>query len=180
MKKLSYIILAGLFTSLYSCSSVNHLKRADKDIPLNSDIFMLLSGSYSNNSSDSTGHGHSFWKSFDTATCFNYTNYKITITVNDLNTLKLKLYYEDSVASVNMLHGHFINGYFVVDREWSTQVIGGPLLWYLTNNLRYIGINKNNNLVLLDGEKKVLVFLMLLPIQIKKMQYENEYKRIKR
>ncbi|MDZ4756530.1 MAG: hypothetical protein SGJ10_00140 [Bacteroidota bacterium] len=166
-----------MLTTFYSCATVKLAGRQDKDLVLNSDNFMTLNGIYANNSNDTS---KTFWSNFDSATIYKYNQYTVSITPNDLNTLKIKLNYEDSVVSVNMLGGHYKKGYFVVEREWTTDFIAGPLLWFLNNNLRYIGITKKNDLVILDSGGKLLVFLMMVPITSKKIQYESEFKRIKK
>ncbi len=139
---------------------------------------MLLNGMYSNNSMDTSGKN--FWSNFENDTLLNYSDYKVTVTPSGLNTLKLKLYYEDSVVRILMLGGKYKNGYFITEREWITQPLAGPFMWFLNNNIRYIGLDKNNNLVVLNSGRKLLVMVMLLPIASTKVQYENKYKRIKK
>ncbi len=177
LKKLYYILTSCLLINISACTSVKLGSRAGKDIVLNSENYMQLNGIYSNNCTDTSQKN--LWNSFESDSLGPYPDYKVVISPNDLNTLKVKILYEDSVVAVSVLAGHFKKGYFVVEREWTTVSILGPALWFLNNNLKYIGLDKSNNLVVLNAGRKVLVMLMLLPISIKKSQHENLYHRAK-
>lgn len=164
---------------MYSCTTVKLPNRKGKDIVLSSDNFMQLNGIYTNNSSDSTGKRRNLWNNFETDSLNDYSGYKVSIFPNDLNSLKLKIFYEDSIVFVTMLGGHYKDGYFAIEREWTTEFIAGPAIWFLNNNIRYIGLDKNNNLVVLNSGNKLLILLMMFPVKLSKVQHENIYKRSK-
>lgn len=120
------------------------------------------------------------WPTFDENNIYSDSNYKVVIAPNELTSLKLKLYYKDSIVAVNIISGKYANGYFEIDREWSSHTMAGPLLYSITSKISCIGIDKNNNLVVLSAEKKVLMCLMMFPISLSKHQSENTYNRYKK
>lgn len=190
MKKLTknciYLLFFPIFL-FYSCSTVNLTTRKDKDIWLNSKDYLKLKGIYSNQAKDSSNFRRSLFESFTLDTLGKRQNgFYIDIVPIDENTLTVNLYQhnetymQDDILRSITVKGKFKNGYFKVKRQYLTKFVAGPLLWVLGERQIYIGLTKENNLVVLDSGGKGVLFFVIVPFFIAGGdKYNYEYTKIK-
>ncbi len=78
------------------------------------------------------------------------------------------------------IKGKYRRGYFKMKRQYSTNFIAGPLLWILGDNFKYLGLTKDNKLIIIDsGNGGVMLFVIFPIFGSGSGQFENEYERIK-
>lgn len=174
-----YLIISTVVFS--ACSSVKLTGRNEKDSVLNSNNYNQLKGRYSNISLDTIQYNHTLIGNFQFDTLFKQKEISfVTIEPIDDRTLNLKLFKSDSNICALTITGKYQNGYFKVKRQWNTSFIAGPLLWVLGENLKYIGLTKENNLVVANSGGSGVLLLTALPLFVAGGgHYENEYQRIK-
>ena len=176
--KLFNIIILLLVFFLLGCSSVNFSSRKGKDFELNENNYTLIEGSYSNNTIDTLHKYRTLLSEFQFDTISNHNNYKVRIVANGNRMLEFKFINTDTLISSFLVKGRYKRGYFKAKTEWGPGFIAGPLLWTLGDRRKYIGITKNNNLVVLTSYGGMM-FLTVLPIFAAGGQYEAEYLRMK-
>ena len=72
------------------------------------------------------------------------------------------------------------SGYFKIKRQWNSSFIFGPLIWELGDNFKYLGVTKENKLVIIDSGNGGVMLLVAFPIMgAGGGQVEHEYERIK-
>ena len=146
---------------LMSCSSIRLAGRVEKDISLTNQE--KLKGEFSK---------------IDTFKNGKIVKYDLFINLQNDKVLDFKLYYNDSLTRNEKLNGRIKRGYFKVKRRYMIDFIVGPLIWVLSDNIKYIGLTKENNLVIINSSSASL-FLIVLPIMVGGNQQEIEYFRIK-
>ncbi len=78
------------------------------------------------------------------------------------------------------LKGKYKNGYFKVKRQFAFSGIVGPLVWVVGEHINYIGLSKDNNLVVFDSGGVGVLFIVALPIFVADGdKRDNEYVRTK-
>jgi len=184
---IAYFILLTLLAS--SCSTVNLTARKGKDFSLTSNEYLKLKGVYLNQSSDtsSTNFKRTLFENFtlDTLGRKQTGFYSDIIPIDDKTlTVNLyrhdKLYIQDKLIKSLTLKGKFKDGYFKVKRKYPTKFIAGPLLWVLGEHLSYIGLTKENNLVILDSGGAGILLLVVVPIFVAGGdRHDYEYTRTK-
>src|ERR1035437_3361957 len=185
------IFIFFIFFSLLvsSCSTVDLATRKGKDISLNSNEYLKLKGTYSNQSLDTNrfNFNRRLFENFnlDTLGRGQIGFYADIIPIDD-ETLTVNLYRKDKINTQDefikclTLKGKFKDGYFKVKRQYPTKFIAGPLLWILGEHQSCIGLTKENNLVVLDSGGEGALFLIVLPIFVAGGdKHDYEYKRTK-
>jgi hypothetical protein len=174
-----YLIISTVVFS--ACSSVKLTSRYGKDIELTPTNFNQLEGKYSNISLDSVHYFRTLIGNFQFDTLFKQKESSfVIIEPLDNKTLNLKLFKADSNICELTVKGKFKNGYFKVKRQWTTSFIAGPLLWILGDNLKYLGLTNENNLVIVNSGGGGAMLLIAIPIfAAGGGQYENEYAKAK-
>ncbi|MGZ5243407.1 MAG: hypothetical protein ACXWW0_05915 [Bacteroidia bacterium] len=177
MNKLYILFLANCLI-FYSCSTININGRNNKDIELNQYNYEHLNGTFSNSIIDSSQLRRTLIGNFKYDTTFANSNYKVRLNSIDNRTIELKLLFKDSLITNYLVEGKYKNGYFKVRRQWKTNFIAGPLLWILGDDLKYIGITKENNLIIINSGGGGIMFLIAIPIfAASGGQFENQYLR---
>lgn len=178
---LPFILLMVLITVLPGCSSVKLANRYGKDIELTSANFNQLTGKYSNTSLDTIHFNRTLIGNFQFDTLFKQKESSfVIIEPLDEKTLILKLIKSDINICALTVKGKFRKGYFKVKREWKASFIAGPLLWILGENLNYLGLTSENNLVLVNSGGSGFLLLIAFPIFAAGAgQTEIEYERQK-
>ncbi len=104
----------------------------------------------------------------------------VNITPIGKNKIILKVVDNQSVIDSLTIKGKYRRGYFKMRRQWNTSFIAGPLLWILGDNLKYLGLTKENKLVIIDSGSGGVMLLVAFPIFGEGSgQFENEYERTK-
>lgn len=157
------ILLPFLITS---CTTVNLAARRGKDIQLNTTDYTKLKGTFSNLSIDTNRFNfkRTLFENFtlDTLGRRQQQFYVDIIPVDD-KTLTVNLYENGLLVKNLNIKGKFKDGYFKVKRQYTTKFIAGPLLWVLGEHRNYIGLTKDNNLVVLDSGGAGVLLLAVFP-----------------
>jgi hypothetical protein len=178
------------FTLLvFSCSTVNLTTRKGKDIQLSSNDYLKLKGTFSNQSLDTNRFNfkRTLYENFTFDTLGRrQTGFYADILPLDEKTLTVnlyrhdKLYTQDELIKSVTLKGKFKSGYFKVKRQYPKKFIAGPLLWVFGEHLSYIGLTKDNNLVVLDSGGAGVLLVVVIPIfVVGGDRHEYEYERTK-
>jgi len=163
--------------------------RKGKDILLNSNNYLKLKGTYSNQSLDTNRFNfkRGLFENFTLDTLGRrQAGFYSDIIPIDESTLTVnlyrhdKLYTQDELIKSVTLKGKFKSGYFKVKRKYPTKFIAGPLLWVLGEHESYIGLTKENNLVILDSGGAGILLLVVVPFFVAGGdRHEYEYSRTK-
>lgn len=178
---LPFILLMVLATVLPGCSSLKLANRCGKDIQLTSANFNQLKGVYSNTSLDTIHFNRTLIGNFQFDTLFKQEKSSlVTIEPLDDKTININYFNADSNICALTVKGKFRKGYFKVKREWKVSFIAGPLLWILGENLNYVGLTSENNLVVVNSGGSGFLLLIAFPIFAAGAgQTEIEYERKK-
>ena len=193
MKKTIYIstIVPFIFLTLLtsSCSTVNLTPRKGKDISLTPTDYLKLKGTYSNQTLDTNRYNfkRGLFENFTLDTLGRRQSgfYSEIIPVDERTlTVNLyrhdKIYIQDELIKSITLKGGFKRGYFKVKRKYPTKFIAGPLLWILGEHQSYIGLTKDNNLVVLDSGGAGVLLLVIVPFFVAGGdRHDYEYSRTK-
>lgn len=164
-----------------ACTSVKLTSRYGKDIELTPINLNQLKGKYSNISLDTVHFNRTLIGNFQFDTLFKQKESSfVTIEPLDAKTLNLNLFKADSNICTMTVKGKFRKGYFKVKRQWNSSFIAGPLLWILGDNLKYLGLTNENNLVIINSGDGGVMLLIAFPIfAAGSRQFINEYQRKK-
>ena len=146
---------------------------------LDKSSFAALSGSFNNTKNDTVHFQRTLFSNFDYDLDYSQKNLIINLTPVDKHQIKLKVL--DNAFTVDSLtiKGKFRRGYFKVRRQWDASFIAGPLLWVLGDNFKYVGLTKENKLVIINSGSGGVMLLVAFPIfGAGSGQFENEYERI--
>ena len=190
MKQAIYISTIVFFTLLVSsCSTVNLTARKGKDISLNSNDYLKLKGTYSNQSLDTNRFNfkRTLYENFTLDTLGRrQTGFYVDILPIDEKTLTVNLYRNDNLYTQDeliksvTLKGKFKSGYFKVKRQYPKKFIAGPLLWVFGEHLSCIGLTNENNIVVLDSGGAGVLLLVVVPIFVAGGdRHDYEYTRTK-
>ncbi len=180
MKDAASIFLLLFAITFFSCSTIRLTNRNEKDIHLHAGNFENLKGNYSNLTTDTIHLSRTLFNNFQFDTLYRQKHYSVDIVPIDHKKLSFKLYNKDSLIQSLNVKGKFKRGYFKVKRGYKTKFIAGPLLWVFGENLKYIGLTKNNNLVVINLGSSGFLMLIVIPIfAAGGGQFVNEYTRMK-
>jgi hypothetical protein len=161
-----------------SCSSAKLSARYNKDVELNDSNFDQLKGNYSNFTTDTIHRNRTLFSNFQTDTLYSKSAYTVEIIPIGNKMLELRLNRNDTLMSSIRINGKYRKGYFKVKRQWNSEFIVGPLVWLLGDNLKYVGLTKSDDLVILSSSGGVML-LIVFPIFAAGTQNENVYARKK-
>lgn len=178
MKHISVALFLTLIFS--SCSTVNLKARKGMDVELTATDYEKLKGSFSNTPIDTAYYYHTLYRNFrNDTTGTKQKQYTLEITPVSANRMTLKLSHNDVPIKTLNLKGKFKNGYFRVKRKFSAEMLFGPI-WGLTEHLNYIGLSKENNLVVFDSGGVGFTMVTIFPFFVAGGdRYNHEYLRIK-
>ena len=163
-----------------SCSTIRLKSRKGLDIHLDAKSFDKLSGNYKNSKNDTINFRKTLYSNFNYDSLYKQKNLIVNFTPIDKNTIKLKVLDNETALDSLTIKGKYRRGYFKMRRQWSTSFIAGPLLWILGDNLKYIGLTKENKLVIIDSGSGGVMLLVAFPIfAAGSGQFENEYEQTK-
>jgi len=174
------LIILSLTLLVCSCSTVRLKSRKGKDIHLDKSSFEKLSGDFKNSKNDTINFRRTLYNNFSYDTVYRQKDLIVKITPIDKNKIKLKVIDNQYAIDSLTIKGKYRRGYFKMKRQWSTSFIAGPLLWILGDNLKYLGLTKENKLVIIDSGSGGVMLLVAFPIfGAGSGQFENEYERTK-
>ena len=180
MKKSTIILFIILSLLVFSCSTVNLVTRKEKDTQLNSADYLKLKGTYSNITIDQNYPDRTLFRNFRNDTLGKQKQYAVDIIPIDPKTLTLSLNNNGVLVKTLTLKGKYEKGYFKVKRNYRTKFIAGPLLWVFGEHLNYIGLTKENNLVVLESGGAGVLLLVVIPFFVAGGdKHDYEYRRIK-
>lgn len=173
--KATTILLCIIALSLCACSNIRLNKRKGLDLHLEKRNYLQLSGTYQNiSSSKRTCYGL-----FKEDSLFRKHDYTIKLVPINKNKLLIKLVDSPFEIDSVLLKGKLRRGYFKIKPQWQVQGIAGPFLWILSDQVTYVGLNKENKLVTLDSGYGGVMFLLAFPVMANGTgQIVNEYERI--
>jgi hypothetical protein len=174
------LIILSLTLLFCSCSTIRLKSRKGKDFHLDVSSSNKLSGDFKNSKNDTINSKKTLYNNFNYDTVYRQKDLIVNITPIDKHIIKLKLLDNETIIDSLTIKGKYRRGYFKVRRQWSTSFIAGPLLWILGDNLKYIGLTKENKLVIIDSGSGGVMLLVAFPIfAASSGQFENEYERTK-
>lgn len=179
MTRFFLLLFLSLSLLSLSCSSISLKSRKGLDMYLSSDSCHKLSGNYRNVQGDTSENYITLYHHFH----FEKRSYRDLLTANlnviDKNTIQLKFLFGDFVVDSLTLKGKFRKGYFRMDRQWDADFIAGPLVWIIGDNYKYIGLTKENKLVIVDSGRGGVLLLVFFPaFGAESGQYESEFERL--
>lgn len=179
------IFFSLLIVELSSCSSVKLETRNGKDQQLTSASFEKLAGTFSNLPADSNNTNQTLFCNFtnenkrkDTVCSGNQFTVELLSTGPRSLTLALKTN-ETTIRKIT-LKGKYKEGYFKANRHISLHGLLGPLLWVFGENIIYIGLTNENNLIVLNSGGAGALLVVAFPISISGGERrDTEFMRIK-
>ena len=179
MTRNSILLIFSLALLICSCSTIKLKSRKGKDIHLDKSSFDTLSGSFKNTKNDTVHFQRTLFSNFDYDTVYNQKNLIVNFTPVDKHQIKLKVLDNEFTIDSLTIKGKYRRGYFKVRRQWDASFIAGPLLWVLGDNFKYVGLTKENKLVIINSGSGGVMLLVAFPIfGAGSGQFENEYERI--
>ncbi len=159
----AFVISSFIFLAA-SCSTIKVSERKEKDVSINPSNALKLNGKYSNESSGATNNKRFLWGAVNNKTRYNGSPEKTIVEVKKANDkqLEIALLLNDSLVDRIILKGKYKKGYFSIRKQYDASFKYGPL-WTLGDKKRYIGLSKENNLVLITSSSNT-VLLILFPI----------------
>ena len=180
MKRSVTIVFLSLTMLFFSCSTIRLKSRKGLDIHLDANSFDKLSGNFKNSKNDTIKYHRTLYSNFVYDSLFRKKDLIVNINPIGKNKILLKVVDNQSVIDSLTIKGKYRRGYFKMRRQWSTSFIAGPLLWILGDNLKYLGLTKENKLVIIDSGSGGVMLLVAFPIfGAGSGQFENEYERTK-
>lgn len=174
MKHLFLILILFLF----GCSSYKLSNREGKDFKLTKNNLEELNGYYSNTPIDSLLYSKNFFEHFHYDTVSDSELFNFRIRVIDKKTLKIELFEAGIVVDSLSVKGGFSKGYFKINKEFDTEFVLGPIIWALGDDVKYIGLTKSKDVVLLNAYGGV-IFLVIMPLRGAETSSVNIYKKLK-
>lgn len=157
-------IFFSLTMLICSCSTVRFNSRIDKDQYIDVNSFDKLSGNFKNSKDDTIYQFRALYNNFNYDTLYRQKDLIVNFNPIDKNTIRLKVYGNETAVDSLTIKGKYRKGYFKVRRQVEANFIAGPLLWVLAENSKYIGLTKGNNLVVLNSGGSGFLLLIALPI----------------
>jgi hypothetical protein len=179
MKEAILFLLISILTNT-SCSTVRLTDRSGKDIQLDANSLHKLNATYSNVTLDTNHLNRTLYNNFKNDSGLKQKNLEVDLRAVDEKTITLKLTDNHKIIDSLILKGIYRKGYFKIKRQWNTTFIAGPLLWILSEDLKYLGLTNENNLVIVNSGGGGVMLLIAIPIfAAGGGQFENEYVRTK-
>jgi len=182
MKTTSLIFFILTFT-ISSCTTVNLLARKGKDLQLSASDIEKFNGVYLNVPTDTSNFRRTLYCNFTRNkkdTLCRQKQYSVKVVSVDPKTLTLNLNENETVIQSLMLKGKYKKGYFKVRRQFLIEGVVGPLVWVFGEHINYLGLSKDNNLVVFDSGGTGVLFIVALPIFVAGGDRHNyEYLRTK-
>jgi hypothetical protein len=147
-----------------SCSTIRLKDRIGKDLRLDANSIDKLSGDFKNTKNDTIYFNKTLYNNFNYDTIYRQKDLTINFTPIGKNKIKLKAFDKETAIDSVTIKGKYRKGYFKVRRQINTNFIAGPLLWVLSENTKYIGLTKDDNLVIMNSGGSGLLLLIVLPI----------------
>ncbi len=157
-------IFLSLTMLVCSCSTVRLKSRIDKDQYLDVNSFDKLSGDFKNSKDDTIYHYSTLYNNFNYDTLYRQKDLIVNFKPIDKNIIKLKVFDNETAIDSLTIKGKYRKGYFKVRRQVKANFIAGPLLWVLAENTKYIGLTKDNNLVVMNSGGSGFLLLIAFPI----------------
>ncbi len=180
MTQKSIIIFLSLILLVCSCSTGRLKSRIGKDQHLDENSFDKLSGDFKNSKSDTVYSYRTLYNNFNYDTIYRQQDLTVNFSPIDKNKIKLKVFDNETAIDSLTIKGRFRKGYFKVRRQVNANFIVGPLVWVLAENTKYIGLTKDNNIVIMNSGGSGFLLLIALPIfAAGGGQTEVEYERQK-
>lgn len=179
MRKASILIFSSVMLLFCSCSTIHLKDRKEKDKYLSSSSYDELNGSYNNLKHEATTLHKTLLSNFDHESPHNQKDLIVKVDTPNENTIVLSVVDNETVIDSLIIKGRYRRGYFKLRREWRSNFIAGPLLWVLASKMKYIGLSKENQLVIIDDGGGGTMFLVVFPIFAAGTgQSINEYERL--
>lgn len=176
MKGFVFLFGCSLIVISCSCSMISLKSRKGKDFHLNNNSFNQLSGYYRNPKKDTSNL--KLHRNFDFINVSENRNLVVNINSFNKNRLNLKLLNKGLVIDSLILKGKYSRGYFKLKQKWNADFIFGPLLWTLGDEMKYIGLTKDNKLVIINsGVGGTMLFLVMPIMSAGSGQVVYEYER---
>lgn len=157
----SKLLFAALLF-LSSCSTVNLKHRAGKDRPLTKTDFSALEGTFTNAAPDSV---RSFYDRKLEDHFVDDSLFCTSVRIRpEEKRLHLDLYDGDSLVTTYSVKGRFKKGYFRTRRRAMTNFFAGPVLWVVAEDFKYVGVTKDNNLIVLNSGGSGLLMFFVVPL----------------
>lgn len=173
----SFVILFLTCLTISSCSTIHLNERYKKDRDLGDTSFHNLKGFY-NNYSTSYDSNNTVISMLNPDALNLAKDLKLNLEPIDNKTLKVNFYSKDTFVSTSTFKGKYKRGYFKIKRVWTKHFVLGPLFWGLGNNIKYIGLTKSDDLVIISSTS-ALVLVVFIPVYNGGGQFNREFKRIK-
>lgn len=165
---------------VYSCSSVRLNNRKDSDIYLDANSYNKIGGNYNNLKVDTIKSYRSLYSNFNFDSIYKQKNIIINFDPINKNTINLKVINNGKAIDSLSIKGKYRRGYFKMRRNWNINFIAGPFLWIINDNIKYLGLSKDDNLIILNSGSGGVMMLVAFPIfATQSTPFENEYIRIK-
>lgn len=164
MTRSKVVVFLSLIFLVCSCSTISLKTRNGLDVELEANSFDQLRGNFNNTVNDTMNVHKTLYSNFNDDTIYIQKNLIVSVAPIDRKTIKLTLLDNETVIDSLTISGRYRRGYFKIKRQWSTRFIAGPMLWVLGDNFKYLGVTKENKLVILDSGGGGVMLLLALPI----------------
>ena len=178
--KMRIVFLLISIVTFCSCSSI-HLTNRIADRQLDANSFQELNGTYLNKALDTIPLGSTLFAHFKNIKYepkYPRKYASVTLTTIDMKTLGVKLLNNDTIVDSLIVKGKYKEGYFKVRRRWLANFFAGALIWGIGDDFKYLGLTKENNLIILNSSDAVM-FITAVPVFIFSGEFEDEYVRVK-
>ena len=145
---------------LSSCTSVKLSQRSGKDLQLTEANFQQLAGTYLYPATDSVRMHQQAGRNSHTSP------HSIRIRPIDARTLELAVWNATEPIESQIVKGRYRRGYFKMRHQWHAKMVFGPLLWVLSEQQRYLGLTRENELVMLNSGGSGWLLLVAWPIMV--------------
>ena len=185
MRYPEFIFFLLLIVELSSCSSVKLETRNGKDQQLTSSSFEKLNGTFSNLPADTNYLNRTLYCHFTNEnkrkdSICSGVQYTVELLSTDSRSLTIALKTNETTVRKITLKGKYKEGYFKANRHISLHGLLGPLLWIFGENIIYIGLTNENNLIVINSGGAGALLIVAFPISISGGERrDTEYIRIK-
>ncbi len=169
---------------LSSCSTVVSLAtRSEKqDVSLNAANFSKLNGTFLNQPMKEYGTNQTVLSGIGKNKLWEQKGAYVNLSPINQRKIKYKLFDTDSILiNSGTLKGRYKNGYFKIKPQWKAEPALGIMIWTIEDHTTYIGLNNQNNLIIVRAEPVWHVFALVIPVWAggQNGQNDNEYQRIR-
>jgi hypothetical protein len=160
-----------------SCQSIHFAGRNGKDLNL-SENNSAINHTFNNNTIDSTPYtSSSIWQRLSNKTYKSeyLLHTTVELTMLDKKHIRASLFLGEKTLEERILKGRFKRGYFALNNRLKTAFTAGPLLWEFAGFKIYLGVTKENNLILFEtnaGSTAVLILPIFWAGTVDHIEYE--------